>query len=290
MLFRSVLKAGDAWAKSLSKDAANDHLLLELIGVYQAHEAVRPELLARLLNSSDPRVRAYGTRVVGTWAERLPDPLALLRERIRDENPRVRLEAIVACSYVPSPRAIEVATEAMDKPRDRFIDYALGNCVRALRPQWQPALDAKQLTFGSNDTHVAFVLEHSAPAPAEHPGERVFKHLCLNCHQPTGLGLPGIYPPLAGSEWVIGDSSALIKMLLHGVRGPMSVGGKPFNNIMPPSGLSDRQIADVLTWVRSSFSGGAPAVSLEEVKKHRTASKTRTLPWATEELTSPSKP
>ena len=287
---KDVLKAGDAWAKSLSKDAATDHLLLELIGVYQAHEAVRPELLARLLKSTDPRVRAYGTRVVGAWAERLPDALALLRERIRDEHPRVRLEAIVACSYVPSPRAIEVATEAMDKPRDRFIDYALGNCVRALRAQWQPALDAKQLTFGSNDTHIAFVLEHSAPAPAEHPGERVYKHLCLNCHQPTGLGLPGIYPPLVKSEWVEGDSAALVKMLLHGVRGPMSVGGKPYDNFMPPSGLSDRQIVDVLTWLRSRFNNSAPPVSLEEVKKVRASSQTRTAPWTTEELSTPSKP
>ena len=287
---KEALKSADAWVKSLSKDAATDLLLLELIGVFQAHEAVRPELLSRLLHSTDPRVRAYGTRVIGTWAERLPDPLTLLRERIRDENPRVRLEAIVACSYVPSPRAIEVATEAMDKPRDRFIDYALGNCVRALRAQWQPALDAKQLAFGSNDTHVAFVLEHSAPAPAEHPGERVYKYLCLNCHQPGGGGLPGIYPPLAGSEWVTGESSALIKMLLHGVRGPMTVAGKPYNNFMPPSGLSDRQIADVLSWTRSRFSGGAPNVTVDEVKKLRAASKSRAAPWTVDELSTLSNP
>ena len=87
-----------------------------------------------------------------------------------------------------------------------------------------------------------------------------------------------------------GESSALIKMLLHGVRGPMSVGGKPYNNFMPPSGLSDRQIADVLSWTRSRFSGGAPSVSADEVKRIRAASKSRTLPWATEELSSPSKP
>src|SRR5258706_114468 len=103
--------------------------LLELIGVYEAHEAVRPELLSRLLTAEDPRIRAYGTRVVGAWADRLAEPLKLLRERIHDEHPRVRLEAVVACSYVPSSGAIEVATEALDRPRDRFIDYALGNCV-----------------------------------------------------------------------------------------------------------------------------------------------------------------
>jgi mono/diheme cytochrome c family protein len=118
----------------------------------------------------------------------------------------------------------------------------------------------------------------------------VYKHLCLNCHQPTGLGLPGIYPPLAGSEWVTGNSTPLIKMLLHGVRGPMTVAGKPYNNFMPPSGLSDRQIADVLSWTRSRFSGGAPNVTVDEVKKIRAASKGRALPWSAEELTSPSKP
>jgi glucose/arabinose dehydrogenase/mono/diheme cytochrome c family protein len=296
-----VMKAADTTAKKLSAAnplsptggegrgegarAAHDaRLLIDLLGVYQARETVRPEFLSRLLDSADPRARAYGTRAIGDWAGRLPDPLALLRPRIHDEHPRVRLEAIVACSYVPSPRAIELATEALDHPRDRFIDYALGNCVRALRPHWQPALDAKQLAFGSNDARLAFVLEHSAPAPAEHPGGRVYKHLCLNCHQPTGLGLPGVYPPLAGSEWVTGDKAALIKMLLHGVLGPMTVGGKTFNALMPPSGLSDRQIADVLTYARSHFGNQAGAVTVDEVKRLRAAHKGRNAVWTADEL------
>lgn len=279
-----VITASDrALAPSTS---TTDRFWVDLAGIYQAHGTPRRVLLDRLLASADPRVRAYGTRIIGDWWDSIPEPLNLLRTRVHDANPRVRLEAIVACSYVPSKHSIEVAAEALDHPRDRFIDYTLGNCARALRTHWQKPFEARELAFGSNDVRIAFVLEHSTPDKAESPGERVYKHLCLNCHQPTGKGLPGIYPPIAESEWVTGDTSKLIRMLLHGLNGPIQVGGKPFTNVMPPSGLSDRQIADVLTHVRSHFGNTANAVSVDEVKKVRANHRGRTKMWTADELKS----
>jgi mono/diheme cytochrome c family protein/glucose/arabinose dehydrogenase len=276
-----VLKAADAFI------AKNDdeHLLLEVCGVFEAHESPRPALLARLLGAKDPRVRAYGARVAGNWADRVPDALALLGKSIRDEHPRVRLESVVACSHVQRPEAIEVAAQALDSPRDRFIDYALTQVVKSLKPQFLPVM--KQLKL--SDTQRSFVEKIATAAPVvDHPGKVVYDMLCMNCHQPTALGLPGMYPPLAGSEWVTGDSAALIKIVMHGLSGPIKVGGQDFTQVaplpMPPMGLNDQQIADVLTYVRSNFGNQGPAVKPEEVKNVRAANSVRGGFWTQEEL------
>ncbi|MGV3531335.1 MAG: DUF7133 domain-containing protein, partial [Chthoniobacteraceae bacterium] len=287
---REVIAAADNWVKALDTTAPDyERLLLEVTSVFEAHEAPRPELLAKLLAAKDPRVRAYGTRVTGNWAGQLPDPLAHLKKSVSDENPRVRLEAIVASSYVEKPEAIEVTTAALEKPRDRFIDYPLGLATRALQPHWAPALAAGKLNLGSEPTRTDYLRKIVNAAPPEpSPGKAVYETLCLNCHQPDGRGLVGIYPPLVESEWVKGDKAALIKMLLHGLNDPITVAGQEYgrqNPIpMPPSGLEDQQIADVLTYVRAEFGKKADPVSLEEVTATRAKHRDRTTFWTAGEL------
>ena len=285
-----TMKAVDKWVEKLNAgDKDYEHLLLEVIGVYQAHETVRPALLGKLLAAKDGRVRAYGTRVVGAWAEKLPDPLGLLAKSAADEFPRVRLEAVVAASYVAKPEAVEVAALALDAPSDRFIDYALAQTVKALKPQWSKPLADNKLKFGGNATHVAYVHKIADAAPAkEHPGKIIYDALCLNCHQPDGNGLPGIYPPLVNSEWVTGDKDALIKMIMHGLIGPITVAGQEYGRVvpipMPPSGLNDQQIAEVLTYVRSQYGKGASGVTPAEVEAIRSQNRGRTALWTLEEL------
>jgi putative heme-binding domain-containing protein len=158
-----VIPAADAWlARALPEGGDAMHaapLLYEVIGVYAGHEEVRPALLRRLLDSPDPRLRAFGTHMIGLWADRLPDPLALLRPMVVDDFPRVRMEAVVSASYVRSPAAVEVAVLALDKPSDRFIDYALTQTVRALKPQWYPALVRGELHLHNRPDRLRFVLE-----------------------------------------------------------------------------------------------------------------------------------
>ena len=152
-----VLKAADRWLAGLDA-GADEHLLLEVAGIYEAHEAPRPELLGKLLCAKDARVRAYGARLVGAWADRLENPLALLRERVRDENARVRLEATLACSAVGRDRdtrsveATAVALQILDAPRDRFLDYGLAQVLHSLEAQWRPALAANSIKFNA-DSH-----------------------------------------------------------------------------------------------------------------------------------------
>lgn len=278
-----VVKALDAWTAKVTDEA----LLRRALGIYEAHETARPELLKRLLASKDARVRAYAARMAGAWSDRVPEAVALLRERAADPDARVRLEAIVAATYVAKPEAVEIPAIASTQPRDKFIDYALTQSIRALKPQWQPALAA--LTFGGNATQRDFVTKiGGAIPPPEHPGKATYDALCLNCHQSNAKGLPGIYPPLAGSEWVSGDKSALIKMLLHGLSGPITVKGEPFGtgNLipMPPSGLDDQKTADVLTYIRANFGNAADAVTAAEVHTLREQHKDRTTLWTVPEL------
>src|SRR6185295_7062679 len=96
----------------------DERLLLEVTGVFEAHETARPALLNKLLAAKDPRVRAYGARVIGAWAEKIPDAVKLLHECARNEHPRVRLEAVVAASYLPQPEAVEIVTQGLDAQRD----------------------------------------------------------------------------------------------------------------------------------------------------------------------------
>lgn len=130
-----------------------------------------------------------------------------------------------------------------------------------------------------------------SPSPAQDAtaGQTVYMQVCFACHQPTGLGLPGMFPPLANSDWVTAAKpDRLIRIVLHGITGPIQLNGQPFNSpapIMPAQGtLSDDQIANVLTYVRSNFGNKAGAVTAAEVKAIREAEKARTTMWTQAEL------
>jgi len=111
---------------------------------------------------------------------------------------------------------------------------------------------------------------------------------CLTCHQATGEGLPGVFPPLAGSEWVNGPASRPIAILIHGLQGEITVKGTKYNNQMMPYGtgavLNDDEVAAVLTYVRSNFGNTAPAVSSADVAKVRASLASRTTQMTQKDL------
>lgn len=286
-----VLKAADAWIEALPpSEPGYERLLLEVCGVYEAHGAPRPALVARLADAVDPRVRAYGARVAGAWAAQMPGALKRLHELARDPHPRVRLEAAVAASYCSGPEAVTVATEVFRQPRDPFIDYAVRQSARALQPQWAGLVANGVLAPGRGGAQTEFLRQLLGTAPTKSsPGQLLYDMACLPCHQPEGRGLPGVYPPLAGSDWVRGEPGRLIRILLHGLSGPIRVSGADFggpDSVPMPSmgGLTDEQIADVLTHVRREFGGGASAVSAAEVGNIRKATREREAPWTAAEL------
>jgi len=111
--------------------------------------------------------------------------------------------------------------------------------------------------------------------------------VCATCHQPDGKGLPGTFPPLAGSELLTGPAEKPIAIVLHGLNGPVTVAGAEYNGMMMPWGtLSDEQIAAILTYERSSWGNAASAVTAAEVAAVRKATASRTTPWTIKELES----
>jgi mono/diheme cytochrome c family protein len=88
----------------------------------------------------------------------------------------------------------------------------------------------------------------------------------------NGEGVPGLYPPLSQTKYVLGDKEWLIKNILLGQQGPIVVKGEHYNNIMTKLDfLRDKQIAEVLTYVRSNFGNNASAVTEEEVRAVRSS-------------------
>jgi nitrite reductase (NO-forming) len=98
-------------------------------------------------------------------------------------------------------------------------------------------------------------------------GKKVFSTTCFACHQPDAKGIPNVFPPLAGSDFLNADKERAIGIVLHGKTGPVTVNGKQFNNIMPPQNLTDDQIAAVLTYVYHSFGNSGKTVTKTEVSK-----------------------
>lgn len=169
-----------------------------------------------------------------------------------------------------------------------------------------PLKDAVALV--ANDPKVVAKLQAAAgpaPAPAAAPaapaaasnvfvkasdeqmkrGAAVYARTCIACHQPTGLGLPPVFPPLANAPIVAGNPELPVKFILQGLMGPITVNGMTYNSMMPPvAGVSDADIADVLTYVRQSFGNKANAVTADQVKAIRAATAGRTTMWTTAEL------
>ena len=112
--------------------------------------------------------------------------------------------------------------------------------------------------------------------------------LCGGCHQGSGMGVPGMFPPLAGSDWVTGGTERNIRVVLHGLSGPIKVSGANFAAPapMPPQGavLSDQDVANVLTFVRNSWGNKGSLVTKEMVAAVREKEKGRAAPWTGAEL------
>lgn len=117
-------------------------------------------------------------------------------------------------------------------------------------------------------------------------GKRVYTTNCASCHTPTGLGVAGQYPPLAGSEWVLERPHHVVALILHGLQGPITVKGNTYNNVMTAWGkqLNDRQIAAVVTYIRNEWGNQASPVTPEQVAAVRAEFATRTQPWTEPEL------
>jgi mono/diheme cytochrome c family protein len=117
-------------------------------------------------------------------------------------------------------------------------------------------------------------------------GQPLYMQTCIACHQPTGMGLPGAFPPLAGSDYVTGSPRRMVATMLKGLQGPLTIKGVTYNNIMLPLDLQfpvlkdDAKVADVANYVRNSFGNtGAEVVTPALVTEVRAKWASRTTPF-----------
>ena len=120
----------------------------------------------------------------------------------------------------------------------------------------------------------------AAGAAAAVDGKQLYGSKCAACHQASGLGVPGVFPPLAASEWAVGDEKILTNILLHGVVGEMEVKGTTYKGAMPAwNALTDDELAAVMSFIRNEWGNKAPAILTETVKAQRAATQSRTEPY-----------
>ena len=147
-------------------------------------------------------------------------------------------------------------------------------------------------------THVAFADRERSAAAAAPPqmtatitdpvlaGKNVFTKNCQACHQQNGAGVPGVFPPIVGSEWVTGSAETVVHILLNGLHEPITVAGATYNGVMPAwrDVLTDQEIAAVASYIRQWAPNASPPVETDLVSRLREATATRTTPWTESEL------
>ena len=100
-------------------------------------------------------------------------------------------------------------------------------------------------------------------------GKRVYTQTCFACHMANGEGMPGVFPPLAKSDYLMADKDRAIRAVIKGLAGPIKVNEKDYNGVMPPVTLSDEQVSQVLTYVRNEWGNTGEIVTADEVRKVR---------------------
>lgn len=130
--------------------------------------------------------------------------------------------------------------------------------------------------LAAGDRRTPIVVDPSAAVD----GSVVYAANCVACHQADGNGLAGVFPPLAGADWVTGSEERLVQILLHGIQGPIEVSGMTYNGVMPAfPQLTDGELAAVLTHIRASWGNEAPPVGADVIAAGRERFPERSQPW-----------
>jgi putative heme-binding domain-containing protein len=157
---KDVLKDVDAWLAQLDKsDKQYEHHRLEALWVYQNLNNPNEALLAEVLASPDYHARAAAVRVASQWQAKLKNPLAIYQKAVKDEQGRVRLEAVRALAKYPAADSAKIALAALDQPIDKPLDFALWQAMRDLQDQWLPAVREGKDRFDGNVTHLTYALK-----------------------------------------------------------------------------------------------------------------------------------
>lgn len=278
-----VLPATKAWVAKLDQNDSNfEHNMLEALWVSWGMNQVDQELLGRLLNAKDYHARSAAVQVLGYNGHQVANQTDLLMKAAQDEHGRVRLEAIVAASWLEKDKGLAIVNEAGKMPLDDWMMPSFQTALASLRGEVmkeEEIIITTDLEGAERDLYIK--------------GSAIFARdgFCVTCHQPDGKGLEASgFPPISGSPWALGNEDRLIKLTLKGLQGPIEVLGKKYPGQVPmtPFGgmLNDEEIAAVLTYVRNSFGNKASAISPAKVKVVRASIENKSGFYSPEELLS----
>lgn len=125
----------------------------------------------------------------------------------------------------------------------------------------------EQSSLNSEEISISDSPEQEQVSESYARGKEVYSDFCVTCHLPSGKGIPGNFPPLAGSDWLTNKKMESIKAIKFGLSGPIEVNGEAYNNAMTAQGLSDQEVADVMNYISNSWGNTSKKeVTLEEVK------------------------
>lgn len=123
-------------------------------------------------------------------------------------------------------------------------------------------------------------LQTASNSLAKADGKALYAAQCTACHQANGQGVPGVFPPLDGSEWVQGEPRILANILLHGINGELEVAGQQYQGMMPAfPQLSDNELAEIVSYIRTAWSNRADTVQANLFEQERQSGSERTTPF-----------
>lgn len=272
------------WVTGLDKtDPRYEHHLLEGLWVSWGINQVDESLLRQLLQANDYRTRAAAVRVLRYTGHQVADQPSLLQHAAADEHGRVRLEALVAASWLPSEQAMPIVGIIAQHDIDDWMEAPYNAVLTHFTGE-----ETADVQTVSVDTHLK-----GRELEQYKQGMLIYERegFCVTCHQPDGKGLDASgFPPIAGTRWVLDDDERLIKLTLKGLQGPIEVLGKSYPGQVPmtPFGglLNDAEIAAVLTYVKNSFGNEGAAITPNQVNAVRKATESKKNLYTVQELLS----
>jgi mono/diheme cytochrome c family protein/glucose/arabinose dehydrogenase len=273
-----IERRDDAVIAALRKTATThtNHLArLHALWTLEGISKIDGPLLLEILNDSHSKIRAA--------AVRLSEPL--LRASNEQTND-LRAKILSLAQDGAADVQIQVALTLGEIPADETSNAALNSLAES---KFSLAEDAASFSMAAREPKTVAVVPAAPKLSATdmkqfEAGKAMYETICLPCHQPHGLGQEGLAPPLAGSEWVQYEER-LARIVLHGLRGPITVKGQPFELDMPALGvLEDEPLAAVLTYIRNEWGNSYPPVSTNTFKRVREQTADRVDAWTQEEL------
>jgi putative membrane-bound dehydrogenase-like protein len=242
----------------------------------------KPALYAALADA-DPQVRKTAVWISENFVRNNDEEVIVRLASLKnDASAEVQVQLAASMSVSTSPAAVQLANEVVAGSSNAALLKGVANSIEVNKNTKLFGSRLANMSAGDRNTILA--------------GQEIYKQLCATCHGADGKGLAVVgnttaAPPLAGSDRMGGDSLTLIRILLHGLSGPID--GKAYPDVMAPFGATndDQWVASVLSFIRYNFAKNnnnrrrwTPIVSADAVKQERAKARTSTAMWTLEEL------